>query len=146
MLVTLYKTGEVSFSLLDANGFISRKRMKDLLLLAVVVVRTSNMKNFCRRLGDYVKKLLERACHKCSTITFPHSANHIIDLWRCRCRRRRHCWNCQSSLLRNKFLWPSQKTWNGLPDLSYIFRSISTLHEYLKMMEILVISIRKIEL
>ena len=36
------------------------------------------------------KKLLQRGCRKCSNVIFPHSTNHIIDLWRCRhcCRRR----------------------------------------------------------
>ena len=33
-----------------------------------------------------------RTCRTCSTLTFSHSTNHVIDLWRCRCRsRRRSC-------------------------------------------------------
>ena len=63
--------------------------MKDLLLRARVVVRTSNMKISRRRLADNVKTLQQKACRTCSTIIFLHSPNQIIDLWcfRWRCRR-----------------------------------------------------------
>ena len=58
--------------------------MKDLLLQARVVVRTSNMKISRCRLADYVQTLHQKACCTCSTIIFYHSTNQIIDLWRCR--------------------------------------------------------------
>ena len=61
-----------------------RQRVKDLLLRARVVVRTSNMKISRRRLADYVKTLHQKACRTCSTIIFHHSTNQIIDLKRCR--------------------------------------------------------------
>ena len=64
--------------------------MKDLLLQARIVVRTSNMKISRRHLVDYVKKLRQRVCRKCSKIIFPHPTNQIVDLWRCRGRSRRH--------------------------------------------------------
>ena len=64
--------------------------MKDLLLWARVVVRTSNMKISRRHLADYVNKSRQKTCRTCSTLIFPRSANQIIDLWRCRCRCRRH--------------------------------------------------------
>ena len=57
--------------------------MKDLLLRSRVVVGASNM-NISRR------RLQQKACRTCSTIIFPHSTNQIIDLWRYRCRYRRH--------------------------------------------------------
>ena len=66
------------------------QRMKDLLLRARVVLRTSRMKNSHRRLVDYVKKMHEKACRTCSTIVFPYSTNQIVDLWCCRCLCRRH--------------------------------------------------------
>ena len=44
--------------------------MKDLLLRACVVVKTSNMKISRRRLADYVKTLHQKACRTCSTIIF----------------------------------------------------------------------------
>ena len=69
------------------------QRMKDLLLRAPVVVRTSNMKISRRRLADYVKTLHQKACRTCSTIIFLHSTNEIIDLWRCRWRCRRQILN-----------------------------------------------------
>ena len=49
-----------------------------------VVDRTTNMKISRRPLADYVKTLHQKACRTCSTITFLHSTNQIIDLWRCR--------------------------------------------------------------
>ena len=64
--------------------FMPRQRMKDLLLRARVVVRTSKMKISCRRAADYVKKLHQKACRTCSTIIFPRLTNEIIDFWRCR--------------------------------------------------------------
>ena len=67
--------------------------MKDLLLRAPVVVRTSNMKISRRRLADYVKTLHQKACRTCSTIIFLHSTNGIIDLWHCRWRCRRQILN-----------------------------------------------------
>ena len=60
--------------------------MKDFLLRARVIVRTSNLKISRRRLADYVVKLNQEVCRTCSTIIFPHSTNQIIDLWRCRYR------------------------------------------------------------
>ena len=61
--------------------------MKDLLLWVRVVMRTSEMKIWRRRLADYVKKLHQKACRACSTIIFPRSTNQSIDLWHC-CRYR----------------------------------------------------------
>ena len=62
--------------------------MKDLLRRARAVLRTSDMKISRRHLANYVKKVNQDACCTCSSIIFPHSTNRIIDLWRCRCRRR----------------------------------------------------------
>ena len=47
-----------------------------------------NCKMWRHLLADYVKKFYQKACCTCSTINFPHSTNHIIDLWRCGCRCR----------------------------------------------------------
>ena len=57
----VYKIGEVSFHLIDTNGFHVRG-----------------------------KNCPQATCRTSSTILFPHSTNQIIDLWRCRrcCRRR----------------------------------------------------------
>lgn len=52
-------------------------RMKDSLLRACVVVRTSHLKSR-RRLADEVKNLHRRAWRTCSVIIF--STNHITDL------------------------------------------------------------------
>ena len=62
--------------------------MKDFLLRAPVVVRTSNMKIARRSLADYVKTLHQKACR---TIIFLYSTNQIIDLWRCRWPTGRGC-------------------------------------------------------
>ena len=63
----------------------NEKRMKDLLRGARVVFRASIMKFSSRRLADYIRTFLQKACRTCSTIIFPHSTNQIIELWRCRC-------------------------------------------------------------
>ena len=62
--------------------------MKNLLLWAGDVDRTSKIKISRRRLTEYVENFHQKACRTCSTITFPRSTNQGIDLWRCRCRRR----------------------------------------------------------
>ena len=69
--------------------------MKGLLPRACVAVRTSKMK-ISRRLTSYVEKVHEKACCTRSTIIFLRSTNHIIDLWRCRCRCCRHFLNSLS--------------------------------------------------
>ena len=49
--------------------------------------------NFTALFGRLRQKLHQIVCRTCrtpSTIIFPHSTNQIIDLWRCRCRSRRH--------------------------------------------------------
>ena len=53
-LVTLHKLGEVHFRSARML-FMKRQRVKDLLLRAGVVVRTSNMKISRRRLADTLK-------------------------------------------------------------------------------------------
>ena len=77
------KWAKCTFAFFARVVFMSRKRMKDLLPRACVVVRTSKMKTSPRRLADYVKRLHQKACRTCSTIIFLHSTNQIIDLWRC---------------------------------------------------------------
>ena len=72
--------------------FIQKQRMKDLLLRARVVVRTSNVKITRRHLADYVKNLIARKSvphvqHDFFFFFF-HSTNKIIDLSRCRYRSR----------------------------------------------------------
>jgi len=79
--------------------------VKDLLLRASVVVRTSNMKISRRRLADYVKTLHQKACGTCSMIIFLHSTNQIIDLWRCR-------WRCRRQILNSLFALSGQTVKN----------------------------------
>ena len=68
MLVTLYKIRKVYFRLLGTSGFYVKAEVKNSLLLAVVVLRTSNMKISRRHLADFIKELLVKVCHSCSTI------------------------------------------------------------------------------
>ena len=56
------------FRLLGTNGFHIRQRMKDFLLRACVVVRTSNMKTSRCRLTEHIKKLHQKVRCTCSTI------------------------------------------------------------------------------
>lgn len=54
------------------------------------------------RLVEYSNILHQTACRTCCTTVFPHSTNHIIDLWRCFCHLK-HCvtsymhWLCVAS-------------------------------------------------
>ena len=82
----------------------AKLRVKDLLLRARVVVRTSNMKISRRRLADYVKTLHQKACRTCSTIIFLHSTNQIIDLWRCR-------WRCRRQILNSLLFFICPQRW-----------------------------------
>ena len=72
------------FACLPRIIFMQRQRMKNLLLRARDVDRTSKIKISRRRLTEYVENFHQKAC---STIIFPRSTNQSIDLWRCRCRR-----------------------------------------------------------
>ena len=64
------KYANCTFACLARMVFMLRETMKDLLLSARVVVRTSNIKIPCRRLADYVKTLHQKACCTCSSIIF----------------------------------------------------------------------------
>ena len=48
------------------------------------------MKMSCLYLPEYVKHVHQKVRRTCGTIICPHSTNHVIDLWRCVCRSRRH--------------------------------------------------------
>ena len=68
MLVTLCKICKVYFRLLGTSGFYVKAEVKNSLLLAVVVLRTSNMKISHRHLADFIKELFVKVCHSYSTI------------------------------------------------------------------------------
>ena len=105
------KQAKCTFACLARMVFTHRKRMKDLLLLAHVVVRTSKTKISRLHLADYVKKLHQKACRTCSRIICPHSTNQIIDLQSCRCHCRRYLLNPLmehvSSAEHDRLNWPS---------------------------------------
>ena len=69
------------FACLARMVFMQRQIMKNLLLQAHVVVRTSKMKISCCRLADFVKNFHQKAY---TTIIFPRPTNQSIDLWGCR--------------------------------------------------------------
>ena len=73
------------FACLARMIFMQRQRMKNLLLRARDVDRTSKIKISRRRLTEYVEIFHRKECRTCSTTT-----NQSIGLWRCRCRCRRH--------------------------------------------------------
>ena len=59
ILVTLTEEimGLVPFHLIGRNSFLVRQKMRDSMLRARVVVRSSNLKITCGRLADYVKQI-----------------------------------------------------------------------------------------
>ena len=81
------------FACLARTIFMQKQRMKNILLRARDVDRTSKIKISRRRLTEYVENFHQKACRTCSTIIFPRSTNQSIDLWLCRCRCRRHFLN-----------------------------------------------------
>ena len=85
LLVNLYIIGEVYLRLLGTEGFYVKVENENLLLRARVVVKTLKTENSTSSFGRLRQKLHQKACRTCSTIIFPHSTNHIIDLWRCCC-------------------------------------------------------------
>ena len=64
--------GEMFFNLIGMNGFHVKAKNK----------RFTAAGSRCRQ---NLKKLHQKAWRTCSTIIFPRSTDHIIDLWRCRC-------------------------------------------------------------
>ena len=79
-------------------GLVQRQRMKYLLLRAPTLSSESEKWKFHVVVWETTSKIAPKACRTCSTIIFLHSANQIIDLWRCRGRCRRHF--LKSSLVR----------------------------------------------
>ena len=76
MLATLYKIDEEYFLFLGANGF--HVKAKNERLTAAGSPYRQNLKY------EYFTSSFDR--RTCSTSIFPHSTNHIIDLWHCCCR------------------------------------------------------------
>ena len=66
--------------LIGTHVFMLRQKVRYLLLLASVDVRTSNMKIPCGHMADYVKEMYFNACRTSSTIILPHSTNQIMPL------------------------------------------------------------------
>ena len=69
--------------LIGTNVFMLRQKMRYLLLLANVDVRSSNMKIPRCRMADYVKKMYFNACRSCSMIILPQpirSCRFVISL------------------------------------------------------------------
>ena len=89
----LQRRRQILFACLARMIFMQRQRMKNLLLWARDVDRTSKIKISRRRLIEYVENFHQKACRTCSTIIFPRSTNQSIDLWLCRRRCRRHFLN-----------------------------------------------------
>ena len=78
------------FACLPRMIFMQRQRMKNFLLRARHVDKTSKIKISRRRLTEYVKNFQQKVCRTCSTIICLRSTNQRIDLWRCRYLCRRH--------------------------------------------------------
>ena len=82
------KQSQLYFRLLGTNGFHIKAENERFTASGSRSRQSLKYENSRRRLPDYVKTLHQKACRTCSTITFPHRTNQIIDMWRCRCRRR----------------------------------------------------------
>ena len=83
MLVTLYKIGGVLFHLLGTNGFHVKAKTERFNAASSRYHQNLKYKNFTSSFGRLRQNIAQKACRTCSTIIFLHSANQIIDLWRC---------------------------------------------------------------
>ena len=83
--------GGASFNLIGTNSFHVKADNERVTAGGSFVVKTLNLEISRCHLTEYVRELYRSACRTCSTIIFPHSANQIIDLWRCGCHCRRLC-------------------------------------------------------
>lgn len=97
MLVTLYKIHKVYFHLLGTSGFYVKAEVKNSLLLAVVVLRTWNMKISHRHLADFIKELLVTV----AVPLFCHFLNSVI----------KEIKNAPSALLSYISVWEFLRTW-----------------------------------
>ena len=79
-VVHVYKIDEVCFHLIGTNGFHVKAENERFTAAGSCCRQKLKYENSRRHLADYVKKLHQKACHKCSTIIFPYAANQIIDL------------------------------------------------------------------
>ena len=123
MLITSYKIGGVHFRLFGMNGFhVQAKKFKSnvndnmswINIIIIIIERFTAASSRCRQNLKYenftssfgrpnVKTLHQQACLTCSTITFLHSTNEIIDLWRCHWRCRLQMLNSLLSVLHPTF-------------------------------------------
>ena len=78
--------GEAYFRFLGTNGFHVKKENERFTALGSRCRQNLKYEVSRRHLADYVQTLHQKAYRTCSAIILPHSTNHIIDLWRCRCR------------------------------------------------------------
>ena len=79
MLVTLYKIGGVR--LLGTNVFHVKAKNERFIAASSLCRQNLEYENFTLSFGRLRQNIAPRAC---STIIFLHSANEMIDFWRCR--------------------------------------------------------------
>ena len=70
-----------------------------------MLIKTLNVVNSRCCFAEDGTDLFITACRTCSTIIFPHSANQILNLWRCRCRSCRWCFNTSVCAHTNVGIW-----------------------------------------
>ena len=87
MLVTLYKVGEVYFRSLGTNNFHVKEENERFTAAGSRCCQNHKHKNFTSSFGRLRQKITPKCVPHVQKIIFSHSANQIIDLWRCSCRR-----------------------------------------------------------
>ena len=89
MLVTLHKTGVVHFCLLSTNGYHVKAKNETFTAVSSCCGQNLKYRNVHVVAWDTTSKnCTKKRAARAARLFFPHSANQIIDLWRCcRCRR-----------------------------------------------------------
>ena len=87
LLVPLYEMGEVSFLVIGRNSFNVKAENERFTAAGSCCCQNLKFENSTSSFAGYVKEMYLNTCRPCTTIIFPHLANHIIDLWCCSCRR-----------------------------------------------------------
>ena len=78
------------FCFFGTNAFHIKAKNEKIIAADLRCRQNLKNENFTSSFGRLRQKLHQKSCHTCSTITFPHSTNQIINLWCCRGRCLRH--------------------------------------------------------
>ena len=86
MLATLYKVGEEYFCFLGTNGFHVKAKNERFATTGSPYRQSLKYEYFTSSFDRLHQKIAPKSVPHVQHDYFPHSTNHIIDLWHCCCR------------------------------------------------------------